>query len=71
MMARARPSETLPLLVWTEHMEMLRMQAERDDLIRRIQMMRRHSHRRDRLEADLRDLTLRQLKLHAVMRRLS
>lgn len=71
MMPRARLSEALPLLVWTEHMEMLRMQAERDDLIRRIHMMRRHSHRRDRLEAALRDLTIRQLELHAAIGRLS
>jgi hypothetical protein len=71
MMPRARPSEALPLLVWTEQMEMLRMQAERNELIRRIHLMRRHSHRRDKLEAALRELTIRQLKLQASIRRLS
>ncbi len=71
MMSRARLPEALPLLVWTDQVEMLRMQAERDDLIRRINQMRRHSHRRDRLEAALRDLTIRQLKLHAAIGRLS
>lgn len=70
-MPRARLPEALPLLVWTDQVEMLRMQAERDELIRRINSMRRHSHRRDRLEAALRDLTLQQLKLHSAMGRLS
>jgi len=71
MMPRARPYEALPLLVWNEQMEMFRVQAERDELIRRIHLMRRHSHRRDKLEAALRELTLRQLKLQASIRRLS
>lgn len=71
MMPRARLPEVLPLLVWTDQAEVLRMQAERDELMRRINLMRRHSHRRDRLEAALRDLTIRQLKLQAAIRRLS
>lgn len=67
-MARTQP-QVLPLLVWTEQRDVLLLQDARADLQRRIQTLRPHSHRRVELEARLRDLTARQLKLQAEMGR--
>lgn len=69
MMARTAPPPLLPLLVWTEQREVLRLQDARDDLQRRIMMLRPHSHKRIELEARLRDVTAQQLKLQAAMGR--
>ena len=64
-MARRAEPAMLPLLVWREQDEVARLQAQRDDLARRIAVLRPHSHRRIELQARLRDLTARQLQLLA------
>lgn len=63
IMVRVTQPQVLPLLVWTEQREVLRLQDERTDLQRRILLLRPHSHRRIELEARLRDLTVQQIKL--------
>jgi len=62
IMARAAHPAILPLLVWREQDEIARLQAQREDLWRRIEALRPHSHRRIELQARLRDVTARQLE---------
>mgnify|MGYP001457209847 CR=1 FL=1 len=64
-MARRLPPETptLPLLTWPQARLIGRMEEERRQLRERIARLPRHAHYRLELEARLRDLTARQMKL--------
>ncbi len=63
MMAGTRPIEPPPLFVWSELSAIDRLQAERDELRRRIANLRPHAFRRIELEARLRLTTAQQLEL--------
>lgn len=65
IMARASRNANPSLFVWREQSEILHLQAQRDGLLARIQQLRPHCHRRIVLQAQLRDLTARQLKLES------
>lgn len=65
IMARASCSTMPSLFAWREQGEIARLQAQRDCLLARIRQLRPHCHRRIVLQAQLRDLTARQLKLEA------
>ncbi|MFA7604052.1 MAG: hypothetical protein WCY29_13665 [Novosphingobium sp.] len=62
-MAHASGPSILPLLVWREQDEIGRIQILREALCERIDTLRPHSHRRIELQAQLRELTVRQLEL--------
>lgn len=61
MAHQSAPLVRLPLLFWSEHAEIERLQTERDLLHGRILLLRPHCHKRVELEVRLRELTARQL----------
>lgn len=65
IMARASCSANPSLFVWREQSEIAQLQAQRAGLLARIQQLRPHCHRRIVLQAQLRDLTARQLQLES------
>lgn len=62
-MQRAPTNPTLPLFGWSARSEILAIAAERQALKAKIDRMRPRSARRLKLEAALRDLTHKQLRL--------
>lgn len=64
-MARASSPSVPALFVWREQAEIARLQAQRDELWRRIRNLRPHCHRRIELQARLKLLTAQQLALEA------
>lgn len=58
-----------PLLIWRERSDIERLEEERAALRQRISRLRPHSHYRLELEARLRDLTMRQMRLEMALRR--
>ncbi len=69
MARRAASAFPPPLLVWRERSEVERMEEEREALRIRIARLRPNSHYRLELEARLRDLTGRQMRLEMTIRR--
>ncbi len=65
IMARAFCNANPSLFVWREQSEILHLQAQRDGLLARIRQLRPHCHRRIVLQAQLKELTARQLELEA------
>jgi hypothetical protein len=63
IMARLRQPDPPPLFVWTERVAIERLQAQREELQRRIALLRPHAFRRVELEARLRMATAQQLEL--------
>lgn len=59
----SRPAAALPLLSWPEQVEIAALAQERGALSGRIEKLPRFSHRRVVLNARLRELTERQLRL--------
>ncbi|MFH1796289.1 MAG: hypothetical protein ABIF45_17505 [Pseudomonadota bacterium] len=68
IMARLRPADPPPLFVWSELAAIDRLQAQREELMRRIALLRPHSFRRVELEARLRLVTAQQLELQNSIR---
>lgn len=68
MAKRAAPSFPPPLLVWRERSEIDRLAAERTALAERIVKLRPRAHYRVILEARLREMTARQIRLEASMK---
>lgn len=64
-MPRRSPHEgpVLPLLTWPQARLVERLEAERAGLASRIARLPRHAHYRLELEARLRELTARQIRL--------
>lgn len=62
-MTRVRPADPPPLFVWSELAAIDRLQAEREELKRRIALLKPHAFRRVELEARLRLVTAQQLEL--------
>jgi len=67
-MARIRPIDPPPLLVWSELAAIDRLQVQREELIRRIRLLPPRSFRRVELEARLRLATAQQLELQNMIR---
>jgi hypothetical protein len=53
-----------PLLTWSENREVAELEAERQALVERLARQRPRTQRRLELEAELRMLTKRQLRIH-------
>lgn len=68
IMARLRPADPPPLFVWSELAAIDRLQAERCELKRRIELLPPRSFRRVELEARLRLVTAQQLELQNSIR---
>lgn len=64
-MARVSHPAVPALFVWREQAEIARLQAQRDELIARIDRLRPHCHRRIELQARVQTLTSQQLLLEA------
>lgn len=69
MVQHSAPLVNLPLFIAPEQAEINRLQAERETLQRRINLMRPHSHKRVELEARLRTVTAQQLTISAELGR--
>ncbi|WP_457587310.1 hypothetical protein [Ensifer canadensis] len=59
----------LPLFNWQELTEADRLQQDRERLLKRIQALRPHAHKRLALEERVREITLRQMALETKLYR--
>ncbi len=57
------PAAPLPLFIWPEQAQIAALSEQRADLVRRIAMVPRFSHRRVELETRMRAITEQQLRL--------